>query len=99
MVYIKIHLYGGSKVVAMCDENLIGKVFTEDELKLDLDKHKAFYMGESIEDIEQIRAMVSGAESINAVGEEAVKILSELGFDTENMIRIEKIPHIIVVHI
>lgn len=59
----------------MCDEELIGKVFKENEMVIDLQKYKNFYIGErkSEKEIEEI--LKNEITSINAVGEKATKLL------------------------
>jgi hypothetical protein len=43
LVYMKIHEAQGEKIIAICDENLLGKRFAENNLVLDVNKY--FYGG------------------------------------------------------
>lgn len=61
----------GETVVAACDKELLGRVFREGALILDLGKYSKFYVGEVASEPELIAAL-KGATSVNLVGERAV---------------------------
>ena len=91
--YLKVHIGNGRKVIAICDENLIGKMFIENELKIEVSER--FYKGELV-DIEKIKLELE-FNSLNVVGENIIKILIELGFLTkEDIKRIQGVPFAMV---
>lgn len=51
-MYLKIHNMGSEIMVAACDRKLIGKTFSEGELRIYVSKE--FYKGESATDAEVI---------------------------------------------
>jgi len=81
-------------ILVVCDKNLLGRVFSKGEFNLNVDKD--FYGEESItkEEIEKVLPM---ADILNLCGEKTLKVFLELGFEFENVIRIENIPHIQVI--
>ena len=94
MIYLKINKTEQNEVVAICDENLIGKNFSENNLKLDLGER--FYKGELMDE-EKIVKILRNAKNINIVGKDAVKLaIKNRIIEEENLIKIKNIPHAIV---
>jgi len=90
-MHIKIHKKLGRGVVAVCDDDLIGKSFEENGLSLDVKPD--FYMGEK-KTKEEIKDILINATNINIVGKESVSLCLELGIITkENITKIKGIPH------
>jgi len=90
-MFIKIHKDKHSEVVAVSDENLIGKTFEEDGKIINVNER--FYKGEKMEDNEAGEILIN-AKNINAVGEESVKLCVKLGLiKEENILIIGGIPH------
>ena len=90
-MHIKIHKDKHSEVVAVSDEEIIGKKF-EDE-KSSLFVSEGFYKGEQVNE-EEARNLLVNAKSINAVGEESVKLCVKLGLiKEENILIIGGIKH------
>ncbi len=85
-------------VVALADEELIGKVFYEGNFQLDVKEN--FYKGEekTPEEISEIlRDMKIGDATFNIVGKESVALALETGIiDEENIGEIEGIPFALV---
>lgn len=59
------------RVLAACDEDLVGKKFEENELVLNVSK--SFYMGELVGE-QELSGMLAEAENINLVGEQTINI-------------------------
>jgi len=76
MVFVKVHekKSGGRvcRVVAVCDEELVGRVFREGGRELDLKNYAGFYRGRVASEGEVIE-LIRGAENLNLVGEKAVE--------------------------
>jgi hypothetical protein len=91
MIWIKVYDTQGEVLLAACDDELLGKSFEEGELQLIVSE--TFYGGEKVSHeffIEQLK----GATIVNLVGEEVVRIASELGMVDENgVIEIGGVPH------
>ncbi|OYT36551.1 hypothetical protein B6U91_00940 [Candidatus Pacearchaeota archaeon ex4484_71] len=85
-------------VVAICDENLIGKRFEEENSQLEIKEN--FYKGikKSKEEILQLISKMSAEDAtFNIVGEESVTTAIESGIVSEDSIkRIGNIPYAMV---
>jgi len=75
LIFVKIHLTPAGKILAMCDEELIGKIFREGEAVIDLQKYKDFYIGEKRDEKGIKEILDDEITSINAVGERSVNLL------------------------
>ncbi len=74
LIYIKRHETENGVIIAMCDEELVGKIISEGEIVIDIDMYADFYKGELIEakDAPAVDS-IDGFSSANIVGEEACK--------------------------
>ena len=91
MFYIKFHKKLGRDVVAVCDEDILGKTFEEGDMFFEV--KKGFYGGER-KTKEQIKDILITAENINLVGKEIIALALELKIiEKENIIKIKGIPH------
>ncbi len=90
-MYVKIHKSEDRHVVAVCDEELIGKTFSEGELTLQVTER--FYKGDQLSD-EEAYEIMKDAINLNIVGERAINLaLKNELISKENIITIQKIPH------
>lgn len=88
---VKIHKKDDRTVVAVCDENLRGQTFEENNKQLDLTND--FYDGEKRE-TQEIGDLIRNADAVNLVGEEAVQLGMEEGvIDPDNVLTIGGVPH------
>ena len=91
LVYIKIYEMPGEVLVAACDKDMLGKSFSEGELKLDVSEN--FYGGYLASVSEALREL-SRATIANLVGETIVSEAIKAGLvHEEAVIRICNIPH------
>ncbi len=85
-------------VVAICDSNLIGKVFEEDKFQLDV--KESFFKGDEIPKekvIEMLRDMAMEDATFNIIGEESTKTALEAGIISEEGIKkIDGVPFALV---
>lgn len=88
-----MHETGKEKIVGLCDQVLIGKVLREGAVVLDLDRHRAFYVG-TICSEQDVLARLEGFTSINAVGERSVALLKKAGLAKGAGITIQGVPHV-----
>ena len=89
---VKIHTtLEGKKIVAICDKELIGYKFEEDEKQLDLTGD--FYKGD-VKSKDEIKEILKDAYIVNLVGKKSVDLGIELGIvNKDNIIYVENIPH------
>lgn len=93
-VYLKVHEQEGKRVIAVCDKELIGKVFEDKKGYMDLNIYRGFYVGEEVKD-EEVKRELKNFSSINMVGKQAVKIALEMNLVSEqDVMYIKKIPYI-----
>jgi len=90
-VYVKIHYHGKEVVVAICDEDLLGKTFTEGAVKIEVSEK--FYGGEKMK-IKEAMKVAKKATIANFLGKNAVKyaVKSKL-VHKDAVIVIASIPH------
>jgi uncharacterized protein len=89
---VKKHYHGQRLILAICDEDLIGKRIENETLVLDLGSQ--FYMGEKA-DMSEIRELCKSAYIVNAVGKNSTEAIVELDLASPDDIKvIEGIPHI-----
>ena len=89
---VKVHKTpDGRKVVAICDNELVGKKFEEGKFQLDLSS--SFYKGEEMDE-EKARVLIKGSYILNIVGEKSIDFAMKLGIvKKESIIKIKNIPH------
>jgi hypothetical protein len=89
---VKIHkTQDGKKIVAICDEELIGKKFKEKNIQIDLSSN--FYNGEKKTE-KDIKKIFDDAYIVNMVGKKSVNLGKKAGIVLENnIIYVQKIPH------
>ena len=94
-MFLKLHISHDSKIVALSDEDLIGKIFETKDIQLNISEY--FYKDKILPE-EEILKIISDANSINAVGKETIEFLIKNEIvEKENIIKIENIPHAIVI--
>lgn len=91
MISIKIYKQGSDLLIGACDEDLIGKIFEEDKLQIDVSKD--FYDGERV-DPEVLKKYLEEATIANLVGELTIKVALDMGLiDEECVIKVKGVPH------
>jgi len=91
MMYVKIHRSEHSEIIAVCDENLLGKKIKENEFELSI--LESFYKGELM-DKNFVIALLKNASNANLVGEEAVSCGLVAGvIDKSSIITIGGVKH------
>ena len=95
---VKVHKKMNKTVVAVCDDDLLGKKFEEGELQLDLTSD--FYKGEKMDE-KDIGDLLRNANAINLVGEKSVKLgIAEGVIEEDHVMKIAGILHAqaVIVH-
>jgi len=81
MIAIRIHVRDGERLLAACDEELLGMTFTEGEMRLRVSE--IFYKGEIVTE-ETLRERMRNVTMMNLVGERAVSVALEFGYVTND---------------
>ena len=90
-MYVKIHETENKDIVAVCDEDLIGKKFEEKGLVLDVSEE--FYKGEKMDEKRTLEIMKK-VDILNIVGEKSIDLASKNDIVSKmNIIKIKGIPH------
>lgn len=88
---VKIHKRNNRTIVAICDDDLLGKVFEQDQKILDLSS--SFYAGEPVT-VEQATEVACIADIINLVGKDSVQIGLDVGVISKGVVQmIADIPY------
>jgi hypothetical protein len=88
MIFIKKHAADRGTILAMCDEELIGRVLQQGKLFIDLSKYSDFYRGELVSE-EKAKEMVEVDDlySANVVGERSVAVMMNKGLVGKSDVR------------
>lgn len=97
MIYVKRNNSQGSEVLAVCDEDLIGKTFRGKGLKLEASER--FYRGKLVDE-EELVNLIKNAKNINLVGKNSIKIAIKNNIiKKDDIIKIKTIPYAIIFEI
>ncbi len=90
-MYVKLHKSQNGDVLAICDENLLGKTLKDEKYQVKISEH--FYKGEKMNST-KIKPLLKQATNVNMMGGEAVNLGIKLGIITkENIKLIAGVPH------
>lgn len=95
MIYIKLHDTDNGSIIAMCDQSLIGKTLSEDDLFIDLKSYASFYKGELVSP-SKAKELIDSKRiySANIVGKESVEVAVAMGIVHESAIlSVEGVPY------
>lgn len=94
-VHLRVVHDANGVVVTICDAGLLGGIFREGKLKLEVDEK--FYGG-VLSPVEKAMNALDGADVANLVGETAIKAAVQEGLvDPEAVIYFGQVPHVQVV--
>ena len=90
-MYLKDHISNGTRLIAICDRELVGQTFTDGALRLEVSEF--FYKGE-LTTPNGVKNALRRAATANLVGERSVACALEEGFITkDNILIIDGVPH------
>lgn len=90
-VYLKIYRTGGEVLVAACDKEVLGRVFSEGNLRLEV--NEGFYGGE-LRDVKELSGVLREATIANLAGSNVVDYAVSCGFvSKENVLCISGVKH------
>ncbi|MBW6451344.1 MAG: DUF424 family protein [DPANN group archaeon] len=81
MFFLKTYNTDQGTIIAVCDKDLIGLVFEENNIVLSIDEH--FYLGESAT-IEEILLAIETCFSANITGNKIINALSNIKIINKN---------------
>ncbi len=95
MCYVKVHRYCGEVLVALCDEELLGRTLSDGRIEFEVSER--FYGGTKVTLREAARYVAEGT-IINAVGENVISMLAHLNEGVlEAVVWIAGVPHVQIV--
>ncbi len=95
MFWAKVHQTEKGLIIAICDAELLGNVFAEKEISLDLKTYSYFYKGKLFETEEEVLPLFQeNVYSINLVGNRIVALARKKGILKESgIINVAGIAH------
>ncbi len=75
-MYIKIHGSGESRVIAICDESLIGKKISNKDMEIEVTER--FYKGKKINN-KNVKEIIKKGINVNLIGKKTVTCAIEEG--------------------
>ena len=92
-MYLKIHETREGKIVAVCDEDLLGKTFEEGKAFLDLKTYRNFYDGGKADEA-KVKDALKSFSSANLVGKKSIGVARALGLiEDEDIKYIRGVPY------
>ena len=96
-MYFKKHITKDKIIIAICDEELLGKKFSEGDYTLNISKR--FYDGEKKSE-EELKDILKNFENINLVGKKIIKFATDMGIlNKGSILKIDGIPHAQIIQI
>ncbi len=90
-VHVKIYETAGDVLIAVCDEDILGKKFFFNDVTFEV--KESFYKGEK-KNLEEVKPILERATILNLVGVETVRKCIEWGFiKKDNVINVGKTVH------
>ncbi len=88
---MKIYRVKGEMMVAVCDEEIVGKDFREGEFRLEI---KEEFYGKEVFEEDEVKRALKQATIANISGERAVKLAVSIGIvDEKRILRVGGCPH------
>ena len=86
-------------ITALCDANLLGNVFEEGDLFLDLKTFRAFYEGKKVSK-KEAETLLKNAKNVNVVGKKSVALaLKVLKVPASSVKKIAGVPHLQIYYV
>jgi len=90
-MYVKFHTHGDRTVVAICDEDLIGKTLKDKNISIEISER--FYKGE-LKSEKEVAKIFQEATNINIIGKKSINFAIKHGIiDKDSIKTIKGIPH------
>ncbi len=90
-MYLKKHTSERTEILALCDEEILGKTFRENGLKLEINER--FYKGEKVDAASALKALET-AKNANLAGKEVIQLALNAGIiEKETVLMIQEVPY------
>ena len=101
MIYLKEYKTETGVIIAACDEELLGNIYSDGVILLDLEKYSGFYKGDLItEQAASERIIPDELHSANIVGRRSVGICIERGVARKaDVMHVKGVPFLQIYHI
>jgi hypothetical protein len=87
VIYAKVHSSKNGEIIAMCDEELLGRIITDGRIEINLDKYAGFYKGSLVSEEKAGSLIGNDVFSANLVGKRSVEIFEKKGLVSESQVR------------
>jgi len=95
MISVRIHRHGDERILAACDEEILGTVLKGDGIKMAI--NEGFYSGEIVTE-DTLGERMDSASIMNLVGDRAVEVAVSKGFvSKEHIMLVGGVKHVQVV--
>lgn len=92
--FVRTSNYQNSKMLNICDEDLLGKVIKKDKLQINISKS---YYGQQLVEREEAEKLMKDSSIINLVGKQTIDMSIELKIGTRQGVKvIDDVPFLIV---
>ncbi len=90
-IYLKVHESDGERILAACDENLLGRKFSEKDLQIEV---KDSFYGNTLANLETLEEEITKATIVNLTGNKVVEFAIKKNFvEKQNILKISKVKH------
>lgn len=94
MFYVRTSTYRDSRMLNICDENLLGRVLQKDKLKMNISKN---YYGQRLVDKGEAEQLMKDSSILNLVGKETIEMSVNLKIGSAQGVKvIDDVPFLIV---
>ncbi|MGC9148261.1 MAG: DUF424 domain-containing protein [Sulfolobales archaeon] len=95
LFWVKVHRSEEYIILAICDQELLGKTLNDSRLNINLRIDPLFYGGELLE-FDEIIPLLRKANIVNAIGNKIIRRLSEIGYISSetDALEIDGIKHV-----
>ena len=83
MIYAKLHIRDSERLLAACDEEILGRTFAGDGMRLKISE--TFYKGELVTE-DAFRERMKSVTMMNLAGERTVTIAQAAGYASEILV-------------
>ena len=94
LMYLKKHAGEKTEILALCDEDILGKTLTENDLKLKISEQ--FFKGTKVQPAEAIKELKK-SKNANLVGKEVIQLALKNGIiDSSSILTVQGIPYTLI---
>ncbi len=92
--FVRTSNYQNSRMLNICDENLLGKVIKKDKLQINISKS---YYGQQLVEKAEAENLMKNSSILNLVGKQTIEMSIELNIGTRQGVKvIDDVPFLIV---